>query len=113
MSGQEEAKVDEQVPPFRRAPSQSDADISFVLNEALEERKEEALLGIEEQQGVQLELMLFSDDEIEEEIEAIESDNSFKLPNSSLHASSLTDDRWICPICLDLFQDPVEAPCEH
>ena len=28
-------------------------------------------------------------------------------------ASSLSDDRWICPICLDIFQDAVETPCCH
>ena len=28
-------------------------------------------------------------------------------------ASSLADDRWICPICLDIFQDAVETPCCH
>mmetsp|Transcript_43853 Transcript_43853/g.58129 ORF Transcript_43853/g.58129 Transcript_43853/m.58129 type:complete len:125 (+) Transcript_43853:190-564(+) len=28
-------------------------------------------------------------------------------------ASSLSDDRWICPICLDIFHDAVETPCCH
>lgn len=28
-------------------------------------------------------------------------------------ASSLADDRWICPICLDVYQDAVETPCCH
>lgn len=28
-------------------------------------------------------------------------------------ASSLADDRWICPICLDIYQDAVETPCCH
>ena len=26
-------------------------------------------------------------------------------------AQSLADDRWICPICLDIFNDAVETPC--
>ena len=30
-----------------------------------------------------------------------------------LSASSLSDDRWICPICLDIFDDAVETPCCH
>ena len=28
-------------------------------------------------------------------------------------ASSLSDDRWLCPICLDIFEDAVETPCCH
>ncbi len=30
-----------------------------------------------------------------------------------LSASSLSDDRWICPICLDIFDDAIETPCCH
>lgn len=30
---------------------------------------------------------------------------------SNFSASSLSDDRWLCPICLDIFQDAVETPC--
>ncbi|CAI2385919.1 unnamed protein product [Moneuplotes crassus] len=30
-----------------------------------------------------------------------------------LSASSLSDDRWVCPICLDIFDDAVETPCCH
>ena len=30
-----------------------------------------------------------------------------------LSASSLSDDRWMCPICLDIFDDAVESPCCH
>lgn len=30
-----------------------------------------------------------------------------------LSASSLSDDRWLCPICLDIFDDAVETPCCH
>lgn len=26
-------------------------------------------------------------------------------------AKSLSDDRWVCPICLDIFVDAVETPC--
>jgi len=26
-------------------------------------------------------------------------------------AASLSDDRWSCPICLDIFEDAVEVPC--
>jgi hypothetical protein len=26
-------------------------------------------------------------------------------------AASLSDDRWVCPICLDIFTDAVETPC--
>jgi len=26
-------------------------------------------------------------------------------------AASLSDDRWVCPICLDIFVDAVETPC--
>lgn len=28
-------------------------------------------------------------------------------------ASSLSDDRWLCPICLDIYVDAVETPCCH
>ena len=28
-------------------------------------------------------------------------------------ASSLSDDRWLCPICLDIYDDAVETPCCH
>ncbi len=28
-------------------------------------------------------------------------------------ASGLSDDRWLCPICLDIFEDAVETPCCH
>jgi hypothetical protein len=30
---------------------------------------------------------------------------------SNFSASSLSDDRWICPICLDIYVDAVEIPC--
>ena len=30
---------------------------------------------------------------------------------SNFSASSLSDDRWLCPICLDIFYDAVETPC--
>ena len=30
---------------------------------------------------------------------------------STLHASSIRDDVWTCPICLELLNDPVETPC--
>jgi hypothetical protein len=30
-----------------------------------------------------------------------------------LSASSLSDDRWICPICLDIFDDAIETPWCH
>lgn len=30
-----------------------------------------------------------------------------------LSASSLSDDRWVCPICLDIFEDAIETPCCH
>jgi len=26
-------------------------------------------------------------------------------------SASLSDDRWVCPICLDIFTDAVETPC--
>ena len=28
-------------------------------------------------------------------------------------ASSLSDDRWLCPICLDIYEEAVETPCCH
>jgi hypothetical protein len=28
-------------------------------------------------------------------------------------ASGLSDDRWLCPICLDIYEDAVETPCCH
>lgn len=30
-----------------------------------------------------------------------------------LAASGLSDDRWIWPICLEIFEDAVETPCCH
>jgi hypothetical protein len=30
-----------------------------------------------------------------------------------LAASGLSDDRWLCPICLDIYEDAVETPCCH
>lgn len=45
-----------------------------------------------------------------DQISEAESVASIKSP---LFASSIRDDRWICPICLDIYEDPVETPCCH
>jgi hypothetical protein len=32
---------------------------------------------------------------------------------SYFSSQSLSDDRWLCPICLDIYTDAVETPCCH
>jgi TRAF-type zinc finger/Zinc finger, C3HC4 type (RING finger) len=52
-------------------------------------------------------------EEIKEEI-TIESEPELEYYKSeSTFASSITNDTWNCPICLDIFEDPVETPCCH
>ena len=31
----------------------------------------------------------------------------------STYAGAISNDRWLCPICLDLLSDPAETPCCH
>ena len=42
-------------------------------------------------------------------------ENNNGAPNRFTYfaASGLSDDRWLCPICLDIFEDAVETPCCH
>ena len=41
------------------------------------------------------------------------SSNHGPLKFTYFAASSLSDDRWLCPICLDIYEDAVETPCCH
>lgn len=41
------------------------------------------------------------------------SNNRHGVKFSYFAASSLSDDRWLCPICLDIYEDAVETPCCH
>lgn len=58
-------------------------------------------------------LHLLENDEIAEEI-----NEEFEFPavsatSENFLASSIRNDTWNCPICLDIFEDPVETPCCH
>ena len=48
-------------------------------------------------------------EEINVEVESQQEPDKF----DNLFASSLKNDTWNCPICLDIFEDPVETPCCH
>jgi len=57
---------------------------------------------------------------IEEEIKEEEINKSTSSRRSNIinrftyfAASGLSDDRWLCPICLDIYDDAVETPCCH
>jgi hypothetical protein len=114
MSAQEEEKAIDNSPhpPLRQSAPQLDIDFSLRLNEALEESKDEHLSDSSQQDEPpipsieQLHLSAISSPIIED----IES--SALIEDTTLHASSIRDDRWICPICLDLFSSPVETPCK-
>jgi hypothetical protein len=112
MSAQEEEKAIDNSPhlPLRQSAPQLDIDFSLRLNEALEESKDEDLndsIPIDEPPNYEL---LHLSDISYPAIEDRES--SDLIEDTTLHARSIRDDRWICPICLDLFSSPVETPCK-
>ncbi|CAG9316370.1 unnamed protein product [Blepharisma stoltei] len=62
------------------------------------------------------------DEEIKEEIQVeisvlsgISEDvkNFSSSVSNNLHSSTVRDERWMCPVCLELLEDPVETPCCH
>ena len=53
------------------------------------------------------------EEEIKEEISISGESANEDSPSDLLLSSSIRNDTWTCPICLDIFEDPVETPCCH
>lgn len=78
-------------------------DLNNVFGHIVDEQIEN-----EEEIKEEIDIESFQETESSEELHTFRSSTS-----SNMHSSTITDDRWLCPICLELFDNPVETPCCH
>ena len=74
----------------------------------LEEIREDNVWG-----SMHTPIHIYAEEEIKEEISISGESANEESPNDVLLSSSIRNDTWNCPICLDIFEDPVETPCCH